>query len=86
MASSDATTISLADGFERLSVPILVVSVLLTVFLASFLVPLPAFTTDLSSFAPDTSADEAQERIEDTMGASSHLMYVNVKPSSPGGW
>ena len=85
MASSDATTISLADGFERLSVPILVVSVLLTVFLASFLVPLPAFTTDLSSFAPDTSVDEAQERIENTMGASSHLMYVNVKPSSPEG-
>ncbi len=81
MAVSDAATDRIADAFERLSVPILVVSLLLTAFLASVLVPLPAFTTDLSSFAPETDADEAQERIQGTIGASTHLIYVNVKPA-----
>ena len=82
MAGSDAMTDRIADAFERLSVPILVVSLLLTAFLASVLIPLPAFTTDLSSFAPETDADEAQERIQETMGASSHLLYINVKPAA----
>jgi len=81
MADTDAITRRLAEGLERLAGPILLVSLLLTAFLASVLVPLPAFTTDLSSFAPETQADDARDRIEDSMGASSHLMYVNVKPS-----
>ena len=81
MTGSDAMTDRIADAFERLSVPILVVSLLLTAFLASVLIPLPAFTTDLSSFAPETDSDEAQERIQETMGASSHLLYINVKPA-----
>jgi len=81
MAGSDATTDRIADAFERLSVPILLVSLMLTAFLASALIPLPAFTTDLSSFAPETDADEAQGRIQGTIGASTHLMYVNVKPA-----
>ncbi|HJL55070.1 MAG: MMPL family transporter [Candidatus Thalassarchaeaceae archaeon] len=81
MAGSDAATDRIADAFERLSAPILVVSLLLTAFLASVLVPLPAFTTDLSSFAPETDADEAQERIQRAIGASAHLIYVNVKPA-----
>ena len=38
--------------------------------------------TDLSSFAPETEADEAQERIEGSMGSSPHLVYINVKPSA----
>ena len=81
MTGSDAMTDRIADAFERLSVPILIVSLLLTAFLASVLIPLPAFTTDLSSFAPETDSDEAQERIQETMGASSHLLYINVKPA-----
>ena len=81
MAGSDATTDRIADAFERLSVPILLVSLMLTAFLASALIPLPAFTTDLSSFAPETDADEAQDRIQGTIGSSTHLLYINVKPA-----
>ena len=72
----------MADSFERLSAPILVVSILLTVFLASFLIPLPTFDTNLSSFAPDTDADDARDRIEESIGPSPHLIYVNVKPAA----
>ncbi len=81
MSGSDALTNSIAEAFERLAAPILFISLLLTAFLASVLIPLPEFTTDLSSFAPDTDADEAQIRAEVALGPSSHLMYVNVKPS-----
>ena len=81
MSGNDALTKAIADGFDRLSAPILISSLLLTAFLASFLVPLPEFTTDLSSFAPDTEADDANERADASMGPSSHLIYINVKPS-----
>ncbi len=54
----------LAETFDRMSLPILIVSLFLTGFLAYFLSGSLAFTTDLSSFAPETEADEAQERIE----------------------
>ena len=81
MSGNDALTKAIADGFDRLSAPILISSLLLTAFLASFLAPLPEFTTDLSSFAPDTEADDANERADASMGPSSHLIYINVKPS-----
>ena len=81
MSGNDALTKAIADGFDRLSAPILISSLLLTAFLASFLAPLPEFTTDLSSFAPDTEADDAHERADASMGPSSHLIYINVKPS-----
>jgi len=71
-----------AEAFEKLSLPILMVSLLLTGFLAYFLVGSLAFTTDLSSFAPETDADEAQDRIEGAIGSSSHLIYINVKPAA----
>ncbi len=71
----------LAESFDRMSLPILFVSLFLTGFLAYFLAGSLAFTTDLSSFAPETEADGAQERIEGSIGSSPHLVYVNVKPS-----
>ena len=84
MSGMDAMTSRIADSFERLSGPILVVSLFLTVFLAYSLVPLPAFTTDLESFAPETDADEARERIEQAMGPSPNLVYVNVAANASG--
>ena len=72
----------LAETFDRMSLPILIVSLFLTGFLAYFLSGSLAFTTDLSSFAPETEADEAQERIEGSIGSSPHLVYINVKPSA----
>ena len=52
MTGTDAMTGRIADAFERLSVPILVVSLLLTAFLASVLIRLPAFTTWLLYTSP----------------------------------
>ena len=82
MSGMDAMTRRLAETFERMSLPILIASLFLTGFLAYFLSGSLAFTTDLSSFAPETDADEAQERIEDSIGSSPHLVYINVKPSA----
>ena len=70
-----------AETFERMSLPILLTSLLLTGFLAYFLVGSLAFTTDLSSFAPETDADDARERIEEEIGTSPHLIYINVRPA-----
>ena len=72
----------LAETFDRMSLPILIVSLFLTGSLAYFLAGSLAFTTDLSSFAPETEADEAQERIEESIGSSPRLVYINVKPSA----
>ena len=82
MSGMDAMTRRLAETFDRMSLPILIASLFLTGFLAYFLAGSLAFTTDLSSFAPETEADEAQERIEGSMGSSPHLVYINVKPSA----
>ena len=82
MSGMEAMTKRVAESFERMSLPILLASLLLTGFLAYFLVGSLAFTTDLSSFAPETDADEAQERIEGTVGASPHLVYINVRPAA----
>ena len=57
MSGMEAMTKRVAESFERMSLPILLVSLLLTGFLAYFLVGSLAFTTDLSSFAPDTDSD-----------------------------
>ncbi len=84
MSGMDAMTSRIADSFERLSGPILVVSLFLTVFLAYSLIPLPAFTTDLESFAPETEADEATDRIEEAVGAAPNLVYVNVEANASG--
>ena len=84
MSGMDAMTSRIADSFERLSGPILIVSLFLTVFLAFSLIPLPAFTTDLESFAPETDADGAMERIELAMGPSPNLIYVNVVANASG--
>ena len=84
MSGMDAMTSRIADSFERLSGPILVVSLFLTFFLAYSLIPLPAFTTDLESFAPETEADEATDRIEEAVGAAPNLVYVNVEANASG--
>ena len=78
---NEELTEQIASIFEKYSIPMLVISILLTSFLAIILTPLPSFNTELSSFAPETEADEAELRMSDSIGSSSHLIYVNVKPS-----
>ena len=53
----------LASAFETMALPSLIISILLTAMMMSVIVPLPAFTTDLESFSPDSESEEAMQRI-----------------------
>ena len=68
MAVADQPSEKFSELFEKMALPIVVISVLATIFLASFLSPLPNFSTDLSSFAPDTEYDDAKLTIYDELG------------------
>ena len=68
-----------ADTFERAAVPILVVSLLLTVALGLQLFPaLPEFDTDLSAFAPETPSEAAEARMVDHFPPESRPMFIHV--------
>ena len=73
-----------AETFGRLAPAILFVSLLLTVVTASALLPLPEFTTDLSSFAPENDAKDAEERMDLVMTKTPNRIYVQVNPSEDG--
>ena len=73
-----------AEAFGRLAPAILVISLLLTVITASVLVPLPEFTTDLSSFAPENEAKSAEERMNLVMADTPNRIYVHVSPNEEG--
>ena len=73
-----------AEAFGRLAPAILVISLLLTVITASVLVPLPEFTTDLSSFAPENEAKSAEERMNLVMADTPNRIYVHVTPNEEG--
>ena len=78
---NEELTEQIASIFEKYSIPMLIISIILTSFLAIILTPIPSFNTELSSFAPETEADDAEFRMSESIGPSSHLIYVNVKPS-----
>ena len=74
----------LVSAFERLALPSLMVSILLTVFMASVIIPLPAFTTDLESVSPDSESEQAADRIDEVIPPSGHRVYVHVKSEDSG--
>ena len=74
----------LVSAFERLALPSLMVSILLTVFMASVIIPLPAFTTDLESFSPDSASEQAVDRIDERIPPSGHRVYVHVSSEDDG--
>ena len=74
----------LVSAFERLALPSLMVSILLTVFMASVIIPLPAFTTDLESFSPDSASEQAVERIDERIPPTGHRVYVHVSSEDSG--
>ena len=81
MANGASSRESLARTFERMALPIVVVSILMTVAMADQLLnDFPGFTTDLDSFAPDTETDAAEERMGEVMDASPHMIYIHVEP------
>ena len=73
-----------AEAFGRLAPAILIISLLLTVITASVLVPLPEFTTDLSSFAPENDAKDAEERMNLVMADTPNRIYIHVTPNEEG--
>ena len=75
----------LAEIFEKMALPALVISILLTGFMVSVVTPLPSFTTDLDSFSPQTPSDVAQERVDSLIPPTGHRIYVHVSPSGDGG-
>ena len=75
----------LAEMFEKMALPALVISILLTGFMVSVVTPLPSFTTDLDSFSPQTSSDLAQERVDSLIPPTGHRIYIHVSPSEDGG-
>jgi len=84
MMRADSREERLAETFSRLAPAILFVSLLLTVITASALLPLPEFTTDLSSFAPENDAKEAEERMDLVMTSTPNRIYVQVNPNEEG--
>ena len=69
-----------SDNFRKMSWPILIVSVVLTIGLAADLafVDTPTFHTDLSDFAPDSDSSEAHERISEHFTNETRVMFVHV--------
>ncbi len=74
----DAGTVVEADSFERAAMPILVISIILTVALGIQLYPLPTFDTDLSAFSPKTDAQSAEDRMADHFPSESRPMFIHV--------
>ena len=81
---ADGDTVVGADTFERAAVPILIVSVLLTIALGLQLFPLPEFNTDLSVFAPETEAEAAEARMAEHFPPESRPMFIHVTADDGG--
>ena len=81
MAVADQPSEKFSELFEKMALPIVVISVLATILLASFLSPLPNFSTDLSSFAPNTEYEDAKSAIYNEITQSGELIYINIEPS-----
>ena len=82
MTEGIASSEALERLFEKSSMAIVVVSVLFTAAMMQVLMDFPGFTTEISSFAPESDSDSAEDRINEEMGAASHLLYINVRPYS----
>tara|TARA_B100000029_G_scaffold508349_1_gene595010 strand:- start:15838 stop:18414 length:2577 start_codon:yes stop_codon:yes gene_type:complete len=68
--------------FEKTSLAIVVVSVLFTAAMMQVLMDFPGFTTEISSFAPESDSDSSEDRVNEEMGATPHLLYIDVRPYS----
>ena len=65
--------------FERSATTILFVSLVLTIALGAQLFPnLPDFDTDLSSFSPETDAEQAEIRMSEHFPPESRPMFIHI--------
>ena len=70
--------------FQRFSLPILIVSGLLTVALGTHLAAPPEFRTDLNDFAPQSDSNKAHEDIHKFFPDESRPMFVHVTRDNGG--
>ena len=70
-----------AEMFEKMALPALVISILLTGYMVSVVTPLPSFTTDLDSFSPESASDLAEERVDSVIPPTGHRIYIHVSPA-----
>ena len=77
MGDQDAN-MRLATIFESMALPSLIISILLTALMMSVIIPLPAFTTDLETFSPDSASEDAMERVDEKITPTGHRVYVHV--------
>ncbi|MED5271654.1 MAG: hypothetical protein VX613_02055, partial [Candidatus Thermoplasmatota archaeon] len=73
-----------SESFTKYSLPILIVSFLITTVLAFQLYPLPSFNTEIAEFAPNDSASEAAEEFGIEMGNQTKQVLVNVEMKNSG--
>jgi len=82
MTEGTSSSEALERLFEKSSLTIVVVSVLFTAAMMQVLMGFPGFTTEISSFAPESDSDSSESRINEEMGAAPHLLYIDVRPYS----
>ena len=75
----------LARTFERVALPILIISALLTISLVGSLISdPPEFHTDLADFAPDGPSKEAADRAAASFGNESKVLFIHVTAEDGG--
>ncbi|MBJ99460.1 MAG: hypothetical protein CMB48_00350 [Euryarchaeota archaeon] len=73
-----------SSEFSKFSLPVLVISFLVTFVLAFQLYPLPSFNTEIAEFAPSDSASEAADEFGIEMGNQTRQILVNVEMKDGG--
>ena len=69
-----------SDTFRKLSLPILLVSTLITAILAFGLINSPPeFNTDLDAFTPESNQNDAHERIHEYFPDETRPLFINVE-------
>ena len=71
---------------DKMAIPLLGVSLIITLILGMSLVPIPEFNTALSEFAPDNDPSiSAENRFSDYFDSEARPMFVHVVPKEVGG-
>ena len=74
-----------SEKFRRLSLAIVVVTMLITgALVVNLIYNPPTFNTDLDAFVPDSEANSAHERIHQNFPNESRPLFVNVEPDDNG--
>ena len=84
-AKLEETMASFADKFRKASVPILVVTSLITVILlANLFSSPPQFNTDLDAFSPESESKDAHDRIHEYFPNETRPLFIDVERNDGG--